>query len=446
MAWRAISTLHSHRASDGISLLYEAIDNLANGFVYRAPAGSIPTPTPSAPTLAVSPGGFMFHGSPSELAYDRTLLAVSGAFIAQGAAAVLQVGRDLAVVPGTFAVTGETVVLSVGHDLAESTGSFVETASAAVLAAARAIDTQPGSFALIGSTVSFDNQPALDVATGTFALTGSGVELAYNRIFDIASGSFAETGSIAAIDRATDLPIMSGSFALTGSNVTLAYNRMLAAASGSFVETGANATLTYTPSFTFIGTNNAGAANNQGPVNTSGSCTSPTGTQIGDLLVAYTFYGGSTSPPPLPSGWTNLGTSADGSIGNRIQYRVATGSDTFAWSSATLSMVIMNCYRGASLTPKTPVFAVGTSAAPTFSALTMVGVGAVVGFAVYTKAATIGAPSGMTERGSVISTGTNAAAALASFDTNLVVSSWTSENGSLSPSDFWVTGVVEIQT
>lgn len=92
--------------------------------------------------------------------------------------------------------------------------------------------------------------------------------------------------------------------------------------------------------------------------------TLPGSPQAGDLMIIFAFRDGSTTNPTIPTGWTNLTNTADGttcssSIGWR---RYVSGDTSGTWTNAT--GLICAIYRGVA-THKTPL---GGLAAPTSSA------------------------------------------------------------------------------
>jgi hypothetical protein len=92
--------------------------------------------------------------------------------------------------------------------------------------------------------------------------------------------------------------------------------------------------------------------------------------QVGDLII-ITAYAGSGTAPTLGSGFTSLGTAANGTaVSARVGYRIATATTTTTgtWTGAAFIWGVI--YRGTG-TPGTPTSATGTSASVGYPALTL---------------------------------------------------------------------------
>jgi hypothetical protein len=168
--------------------------------------------------------------------------------------------------------------------------------------------------------------------------------------------------------------------------------------------------------------------------------------QAGDLLLAFAFRDGSTTPPSLPaSGWINIRNDGANTCSGRIAYRIATASGTASgtWSNAT--SVVFLVYRGIDQT--SPIGNTNTSTAVsttvTYPALSVTNTSWVVGFVGHRSTnVTLSAPSGMTNRASVA----DATDEAAGHDTNGAVSSWASTNTSVGGSSSgWRSYVIEIK-
>lgn len=173
--------------------------------------------------------------------------------------------------------------------------------------------------------------------------------------------------------------------------------------------------------------------------------------QSGDVAITFAFRDGSATNPTVAAGWTTLTNTADGttcsiSVGWR---RLVTGDTTTGtWTSA--SRVVVVVYRGCEpfITPTGGVVAsAGTTNTVTYGTVTMTrgnGTSWVVGLVGHRSVdTTIDSASitGMTARTS----GVDATAEAAAWDTNGGVASWASTNQTITgTASGWQTYMVEL--
>lgn len=171
----------------------------------------------------------------------------------------------------------------------------------------------------------------------------------------------------------------------------------------------------------------------------------------GDVAIVFAFRDGSVTNPTVPAGWTTITNTADGttcsaSIGWR---RLVNGDTTTGtWTNATRVVVVV--YRGCEpfITPVGGgANGAGTTNTVTYSAVTMTrgdGTSWVVGLVGHRSVDTTidsAAISGMTARTS----GVDANAEAAAWDTNGGVASWASTNQTITgTASGWVTRTVEL--
>lgn len=173
--------------------------------------------------------------------------------------------------------------------------------------------------------------------------------------------------------------------------------------------------------------------------------------QPGDVAIVFAFRDGSTTNPTVPTGWTNITNTADGTTCSAsIGWRRLISSDTTTgtWTNATRVVVVV--YRGCEpfITPVGGgANGAGTTNTVTYTTLTMTradGTSWVVGLVGHRSTNTTvdsAAISGMTARTS----GVDANAEAAAWDTNGGVSSWSSTNQTISgTASGWVTRTVEL--
>lgn len=170
-----------------------------------------------------------------------------------------------------------------------------------------------------------------------------------------------------------------------------------------------------------------------------------------DVAIVFAFRDGSTTNPTIPGTFTSISNTADGtSCSASIGWRRLVASDTTVgtWTNASRTVVVV--YRGC-LASGTPVGGgangAGTTNTVNYAAVTMTnssGSSWVVGLVGHRSTDTTidsAAISGMTNRTS----GANATAEAAAWDTNGGVSSWSSTNQSISgTASGWVTRTVEL--
>lgn len=164
----------------------------------------------------------------------------------------------------------------------------------------------------------------------------------------------------------------------------------------------------------------------------------------GDLALVFAFRDGSTTPPSLPAGWTDLGTGSTTSCSFRIGYRVLVGGDTTTgtWTNATEVEVLVVTGQEAN----DPIGAIVTNAAvsatPTWAALTLQEQGG------SSWVALLGVHRSATNMNSVALTGTTnespAQGAIADH-TARGVSSWASTSKTVNASSGWGTAGIEVR-
>lgn len=82
-----------------------------------------------------------------------------------------------------------------------------------------------------------------------------------------------------------------------------------------------------------VGTNSAEAT----------SATLPAGTLTGDIAIVFAFRDGSTTPPTLPAGYTNINSAGSNACSFRCGWKLLGPSDTTTgtWTNATGIMVVV---------------------------------------------------------------------------------------------------------
>lgn len=171
----------------------------------------------------------------------------------------------------------------------------------------------------------------------------------------------------------------------------------------------------------------------------------------GDIAVVYAFRDGSTTNPTVPAGWTSISNTTDGttcsaSIGwRRLIY---TDTTTGTWTNA--SRVVVSVYRGCEpfITPigggANGAGTTNTVAYTTFTLTRGDGTSWVLGLVGHRSVDTTidsAAISGMTNRTS----GVDATAEAAAWDTNGGVASWGTTNQTITgTASGWVTRTVEL--
>lgn len=173
--------------------------------------------------------------------------------------------------------------------------------------------------------------------------------------------------------------------------------------------------------------------------------------QAGDIAVVFAFRDGSATNPTIPTGWTNITNTADGttcsaSVGWRRL--LATDTTTGTWTNA--SRVVVGVYRGCEpfITPVGGgVNSAGTTNTVTYGTVTMTrtnGTSWVLGLVGHRSVDTTidsAAISGMTARGG----GVDATAEAHLWDTNGGVASFTSRTQTITgTASGWVTRMVEL--
>lgn len=166
--------------------------------------------------------------------------------------------------------------------------------------------------------------------------------------------------------------------------------------------------------------------------------------QAGDLLLGFAVRDGNSTPPSLPTDWTNIEANTPNNVGNRLAYRIATNSSTptATWTSANAVAIL--CYRNTSSLPiYSNTYTTGSSSVLTFGGLYLTTKPSIVAaFAAHRDnvAGISTAPTGLTNRTSVA--GTTSVAAHDSNDS--LLSSWTDQTTTVSSSNNWATYTVAL--
>jgi hypothetical protein len=182
--------------------------------------------------------------------------------------------------------------------------------------------------------------------------------------------------------------------------------------------------------------------------------TIPSGYRVGDLMVIFAFRDGSTTNPSIPTGWTTITNTTDGTLCSlSIGYKrcTSTSETSGTWTNATA--LVCSIYSGA-ITSASPFGAVAAGSGATntvnYAARALASSGVTgsswfLGFAGHTSVDTTieTAPSGMTMRTNTA----GATAEVAGFDTNgLATGNWPSTNVSVSgTASNWQTVVIELK-
>jgi hypothetical protein len=172
----------------------------------------------------------------------------------------------------------------------------------------------------------------------------------------------------------------------------------------------------------------------------------------GDIALVLAFRDGSTTNPTVPAGWNNLTNTSDGTTCSMsVGWRRLTPTDTTTgtWTNATRVQCVV--YRGCEpfITPTggTLFTGAGTTNTVTYGTVTMTrgdGTSWVVGLVGHRSVDTTidsAAITGMTAR----SSGVDANAETAAWDTNGGVSSWSSTNQTITgTASGWQVAMIEL--
>lgn len=193
-----------------------------------------------------------------------------------------------------------------------------------------------------------------------------------------------------------------------------------------------------------------------GSANGTTSVTMPTH-RVGDILIGFAFRDGSTTNPTIPTGWTNVTNTTDGtSCSLSIGYKIAASSSETSGTWTSASRMIVLCYRGqkqdTSATPLGTIAATaGTTNTLTYTSRTLAasnvtGSSWFIAFAGHRSVdqALETPPTGMTLRDSSV----DATCEVAAFDTNgPATADWPSTNVALAgTASGWQTVVVELKS
>lgn len=173
--------------------------------------------------------------------------------------------------------------------------------------------------------------------------------------------------------------------------------------------------------------------------------------QSGDIAVVNAFRDGSATNPTVPAGWTTITNTADGTTcSSSFGWRRLVNGDTTTGTWTNASRVTVTVYRGCEpfITPiGGGANGAGTTNTVTYTTFTMTrsdGTSWVLGLGGHRSTdTTIDSASitGMTARTS----GVDATAEAAAWDTNGGVSSWSSTNQTITgTASGWVTRTVEL--
>jgi len=173
--------------------------------------------------------------------------------------------------------------------------------------------------------------------------------------------------------------------------------------------------------------------------------------QAGDVAVVFAFRDGSTTNPTVPTGWTNITNTSDGttcSVSVGWRRLLATDTTTGTWTNA--SRVVVGVYRGCEpfITPVGGgANGAGTTNTVTYTTLTMTRTNntswvlGMVGHRSVDTTIDSASIAGMTQRGG----GVDATAEAHLWDTNGTVSSWPSTNQTITgTASGWITRTVEL--
>lgn len=170
----------------------------------------------------------------------------------------------------------------------------------------------------------------------------------------------------------------------------------------------------------------------------------------GDIAIVFAFRDGSTTNPTVPSGWTNITNTADGtSCSASVGWRRLINSDTTTGTWTNASRVCVGVYRGCEpfISPiGGGANSSGTTTTTTLAAVTMTrsdGTSWVVGGIGHRSVNTDleVAFTGMTNRAN----GVDATAEASLHDTNGGVASWSSTNRTITgTASGWVSRTVEL--
>jgi len=182
--------------------------------------------------------------------------------------------------------------------------------------------------------------------------------------------------------------------------------------------------------------------------------TIPAGHKVGDMMIVFAFRDGSVTNPTIPSGWTNITNTTDGtlcSVSMGYKRCTSTAETSGTWTNASGLVCIV--YRGAisSATPFGTLSAGSGStntinyAARALAASGVVGSSWFIAFAGHGSQDTTieTAPTGMT----ALTNAAGASVEVAGFDTNgLATGNWPSTNVSITgTATNWQTIVIEIK-
>lgn len=169
----------------------------------------------------------------------------------------------------------------------------------------------------------------------------------------------------------------------------------------------------------------------------------------GDILIICAWREGNSTPPSLPSGWTDIVSGGSADISSRAGYKVASSSSDSSGTWTNAESLVAHVYRGQDSTPiGADANTVDAGFTLTYTDLTLDdggGTSWVIGFGGhgFGTSGTLDAPSGMTLRVEV----TAGAQTVSGFDTNAGVTSWSSATGEIQDGGFedWQTRVIELQ-
>lgn len=174
------------------------------------------------------------------------------------------------------------------------------------------------------------------------------------------------------------------------------------------------------------------------------SCTFSVAPSSGDVIIAFAHRDGSTTPPTLLTGYTNVTTNTTTSTSERTQWKISNGTETTTTVATNATSIAAVIYRGINSTTPIGTFAVGGAVSATmsytgFTSIQRDSSSWVLGCGGHRSATNVGtnAPSGL----SLVSSATD----IACFDSNAGKTDFTTATAAVNASSGWVTISLEVQ-